>query len=270
MDDMESFPKILADSPVGKQKTMPSRKDARCLLGGLISLMFPITEGEKRQYDEIYRRWHALQNLFKEIINPFMGERTDEVSDEFFAAIPDIYAYLLQDAEMYSQCDPASYSMEEVILCYPGFYAIMAYRISHAIYMLEVPVLPRIISEYAHSKTGIDIHPGATIGRHLYIDHGTGIVIGQTTIIGDNVKIYQGVTLGATFVDKDLRGKRRHPVIEDNVIIYAGSTILGGDTVIGHDTVIGGNVWLTESVPAGSKVYHRPEIIIKGEQAGNL
>ena len=129
-----------------------------------------------------------------------------------------------------------------------------------------MPVLPRIISEYAHSKTGIDIHPGATIGRHLYIDHGTGIVIGQTTVIGDNVKIYQGVTLGATFVDKDLRGKRRHPKIEDGVIIYAGSTILGGDTVIGRDSVIGGNVWLTESVPAGSKVYHKPEIIIKGER----
>lgn len=266
MYDNESFLKQLCESETSTAKNIPSRKDAMSFLGGLISLMFPITEGENRHYQEVCRRWEALQERFKEIIRPLMDKRTDEVSDRFFAAIPEIYEYLVRDAEIYSECDPASFSMEEVILCYPGFYAIMVYRISHVLYTLEVPVLPRIISEYAHSKTGIDIHPGATIGRHLYIDHGTGIVIGQTTVIGDNVKIYQGVTLGATFVDKDLRGKRRHPKIEDGVIIYAGSTILGGDTVVGRDSVIGGNVWLTESVPAGSKVYHKPEIIIKGER----
>ena len=266
MYDNESFLKQLCESEASAAKNIPSRKDAMSFLGGLISLMFPITEGECRHYQEVCRRWEALQERFKEIIRPLMDKRTEEVSDRFFASIPEIYEYLVRDAEIYSECDPASFSTEEVILCYPGFYAIMVYRISHVLYTLEVPVLPRIISEYAHSKTGIDIHPGATIGQHLYIDHGTGIVIGQTTVIGDNVKIYQGVTLGATFVDKDLRGKRRHPKIEDGVIIYAGSTILGGDTVVGRDSVIGGNVWLTESVPAGSKVYHKPEIIIKGER----
>ena len=266
MYDNEPFLTQLCETAASGRQTIPSRKDSMSFLGGLISLMFPITEGENRHIEEVRRRWQALQTKFKEIIAPLTGERTDSISDCFFAAIPEIHRFLVLDAKIYSDCDPASFSMEEVILCYPGFYAIMVYRISHVLYSLGVPILPRIISEYAHSKTGIDIHPGATIGRHLYIDHGTGIVIGQTTVIGDNVKIYQGVTLGATFVDKDLRGKRRHPKIEDGVIIYAGSTILGGDTVIGHDSVIGGNVWLTESVPPLSKVYHRPEIIIKGDK----
>ena len=142
----------------------------------------------------------------------------------------------------------------------------MVYRIAHIAYRLQIPVLPRVMTEYAHSQTGIDINPGAQIGPHFYIDHGTGIVIGETTVIGKNVCLYQGVTLGATYVDKELRGQQRHPTIEDNVIIYAGSTILGGNTVIGHDTVIGGNVWLTESVPPHSTVYHKPEIRIKSKK----
>ncbi len=266
MYDNESFLSRLCECSLPESGRIPSRRDAMSFLGGLISLMFPITEGECRHYEEVSRRWYALQQRLEEILHPIMGDRAGQVADGFFAAIPGIYDYLVRDAEIYSESDPASFSMEEVILCYPGFYAIMVYRISHVLYGLGVPVLPRVLSEYAHSKTGIDIHPGATIGRHLYIDHGTGIVIGQTAVIGDNVKIYQGVTLGATFVDKDLRGKRRHPKIEDGVIIYAGSTILGGDTVVGRDSVIGGNVWLTESVPPCSKVYHRPEIIIKGER----
>ena len=171
----------------------------------------------------------------------------------------------MKDANLYKSCDPAAYCTEEVILCYPGFYAVMVYRLSHVMHRLDIPVLPRVVSEYAHSQTGIDIHTGATIGPRFYIDHGTGIVIGETTVIGRNVKLYQGVTLGARFVEKELTGVKRHPTIEDNVIIYAGSTILGGDTVVGHDTVIGGNVWLTESVPPHSTVYHKPEIIIKGK-----
>ena len=128
---------------------------------------------------------------------------------------------------------------------------------------MKIPVLPRVISEYAHTKTGIDIHPGATIGNHFFIDHGTGIVIGETAIIGSSVKIYQGVTLGALYVGKELANKKRHPTIEDNVIIYAGSTILGGDTVIGHDTVVGGNSWITESVQPFSVVYHKPSVVIR-------
>ena len=164
---------------------------------------------------------------------------------------------------MYRSNDPASDSPEEVILCYPGFYAVMIYRFANVLYKLEVPILPRILSEYAHSQTGIDIHPGATIGRNFFIDHGTGIVIGETTIIGNRVTVYQGVTLGATFVNRELKGKRRHPKIGDNVVIYSGSTILGGDTVIGSNSIIGGNVWLVSSVPKGSKVYNTAKIIVK-------
>jgi serine O-acetyltransferase len=167
----------------------------------------------------------------------------------------------LEDAELFTESDPASAGHDEVILCYPGFYAIMVYRFANAIHALGIPILPRLLSEHAHSRTGIDIHPGATIGRHFYIDHGTGIVIGETTVIGDGVKMYQGVTLGATFVKKDLQGTKRHPTIEDGVILYAGCTILGGGTVIGRGSVIGGNVWLTESVEPGTKVFYRSEIV---------
>jgi serine O-acetyltransferase len=153
--------------------------------------------------------------------------------------------------------------VEEVILCYPGFYALTIHRLSHILYQEEVPVLPRIMSEHAHSKTGIDIHPGARIGNKFFIDHGTGIVIGETAEVGNNVKIYQGVTLGAMYVQKKMKQTKRHPTIEDNVIIYAGSTILGGNTVIGHDTIIGGNVWVTESVMPHSVVYRQHKSVVR-------
>jgi serine O-acetyltransferase len=149
---------------------------------------------------------------------------------------------------------------------YPGFYAIAAYRFSHELYIMKIPILPRLISEHAHSVTGIDIHPGAKIGSGFFIDHGTGVVIGETSILGDNVKIYQGVTLGALSVAKSEANKKRHPSIEDNVIIYSGTTILGGKTVIGHDSIIGGNVWLTESVPPFSLVYHKSEIRVRANK----
>ena len=152
------------------------------------------------------------------------------------------------------------------MLLYNGLHATIDYRIAHWFYLRRCFFIARAISQWSKMWTGIEIHPGATIGRRLVIDHGTGIVIGETTVIGKNVCLYQGVTLGATYVDKELRGQQRHPTIEDNVIIYAGSTILGGNTVIGHDTVIGGNVWLTESVPPHSTVYHKPEIRIKSKK----
>ena len=144
---------------------------------------------------------------------------------------------------------PAAKSREEVIRTYPGFYAVAAYRIAHQLHLLGIQGIPRIITEHAHSKTGIDIHPGAKIGNHFCIDHGTGVVIGETSVIGNHVKIYQGVTLGALSVNKEDATKKRHPTLEDNVVVYAGATILGGGTVIGRGSVIGGNVWLTESVP---------------------
>lgn len=249
-------------------REVPSTKDAREFIDSLVNLLFLVRDDKNMTLEKIERHWDELQLQFLHIITPLCREANSDcdcrmLTEKFFCEIPLIYTGLMQDAEMYTQSDPASFCKEEVILCYPGFYAVMIYRLANVMYHLGIPILPRVISEWAHSQTGIDIHPGATIGKRLYIDHGTGIVIGETTIIGNNVKIYQGVTLGATFVDKNLTGQRRHPKIENNVIIYAGSTILGGETVIGHDTVIGGNVWLTESVPPNSTVYHRPEIIIK-------
>jgi serine O-acetyltransferase len=159
--------------------------------------------------------------------------------------------------------DPAARSVEEVLVAYPGFYATAVYRLSHQLWEQGVEILPRLFTEYAHSKTGVDIHPGAHIGESFCIDHGTGIVIGETTIIGNNVKIYQGVTLGALQVSKDSAIVKRHPTIEDNVTIYSGATILGGQTVIGHDSIIGGNVWLTYSVPSFSVVYHKSEVKVR-------
>lgn len=178
----------------------------------------------------------------------------------FFHQIPDLYRTLNTDVKAILDGDPAAKSEFEVIRAYPGFYAISFYRLAHALLELEIPLLPRILTEYAHSKTGIDIHPGARIGEFLYIDHGTGIVIGETTIIGSHVKLYQGVTLGALSVEKSMAQTKRHPTVGDHVVIYSGATILGGDTEIGDHSIIGGNVWLTTSVPPASVVYHEPQI----------
>jgi serine O-acetyltransferase len=179
------------------------------------------------------------------------------VTQRFFEALPSIYAKIDEDVTAMYEGDPAAKSRNEVIRTYPGFYAIAAYRIAHELHSLGVLEIPRIITEHAHSKTGIDIHPGARIGQHFCIDHGTGVVIGETTIIGHHVKIYQGVTLGALSVSKEDAEKKRHPTIEDHVVVYAGVTILGGETVIGHHSIIGGNVWLTTSVPPHSKIYYQ-------------
>ncbi|HDP75911.1 MAG TPA: serine acetyltransferase [Bacteroidales bacterium] len=181
----------------------------------------------------------------------------------FFQGLPKVLATLKGDAYFIFHNDPAAESIEEVLLAYPGFYAIIHYRLANLLRRMGVKILPRMITEYAHSKTGIDIHPAATIGQQFCIDHGTGIVIGETAKIGDKVKIYQGVTIGALSVSKSLATTKRHPTIEDNVIIYAGSTILGGETVIGHNSVIGGNVWLVKSVPPFSMVYHESKVIVR-------
>ena len=173
-----------------------------------------------------------------------------DVCLEFFRQIPTIRAMVQTDLQAAYDGDPAATSMAEIIFAYPGLYAITVYRLAHILYTLKVPMLPRIMSEHAHTLTGIDIHPGATVGKYFFVDHGTGIVVGETTVIGDNVKIYQGVTLGAlsTRGGQSLRGKRRHPTIEDNVTIYAGASVLGGETVIGRDSVIGSNAFITKSV----------------------
>lgn len=180
----------------------------------------------------------------------------EQLSLRFLEKIPDIRVMIQTDLDAAFEGDPAAFNKPEIIFSYPGFYAIMVNRIAHELYLLGVPLIPRIMTEYAHSKTGIDIHPGAVLGKYFFIDHGTGIVIGETTEIGDNVKIYQGVTLGAlsTREGQKLHGKKRHPTIEDNVTIYSGASILGGDTVIGHDTVIGGNAFITASIPCNTRV----------------
>ncbi len=175
----------------------------------------------------------------------------------FMKKIPEIREYLDTDIEALYVGDPAAESKDAIIIAYPGLFAISVQRYAHVLYQLGVPILPRVMTEHAHSRTGIDINPGATIGKYFFIDHGTGVVVGETTVIGENVKIYQGVTLGAlsTRGGRGLIDKKRHPTIEDNVTIYSGASILGGDTVIGKGSVIGGNVFLTKSVPAGTKVH---------------
>jgi len=183
-------------------------------------------------------------------------ERAQKVTDSLLRELPEIRVRLHMDARAALEGDPAAKCEEEVILAYPGLAAVTVHRIAHFLYQNDVPLLPRIMSEHIHHQTGIDIHPGATIGDSFFIDHGTGVVVGETTMIGANVKIYQGVTLGALSVKKTMACKKRHPTIEDNVTIYAGATILGGETVIGKDSIIGGNVWLVRSVPPFSRVYN--------------
>ncbi|MCA4781959.1 serine acetyltransferase [Empedobacter stercoris] len=220
-------------------------------------------------YDEIFQqpnstyRKEDLLNQFNTILLKIVPEeKSSKISLYFFEQFTQLRQELENLIYIFYANDPASKSEIEIILAYPGFFAIAIHRLAHILFKLDTPILPRFFSEYAHSKTGIDIHPGATIGKNFYIDHGTGIVIGETTIIGDDVKIYQGVTLGAFYVSKNLADKKRHPTIENNVTIYAGATILGGTTVIGENSIIGGNVWITESIEDNSIVYqeNKPQI----------
>ncbi len=246
----------------------PDKESAEDFIDKLFEFLFlPKTVKHKRAAD-LEREFEQLKDHFSALVYDVLPEsaKVEQVTATFFDAIPDLHELLIKDANTILQFDPAAVSVEEVLVAYPGFYATAIYRISNLLWKLGVKILPRIFTEYAHGKTGIDIHPGATIGNAFFIDHGTGIVIGETTLIGNNVKIYQGVTLGALNVSKDKASTKRHPTIEDNVIIYSGATILGGDTVIGHDSVIGGNVWLTYSVAPQSIVYHKSEVAVKDKQ----
>ena len=213
----------------------------------------------------IESRLNEFKNEFNDLL--FSVTEVEDLlkTDLFFESFPKIYQTLENDAQAIADHDPAAKSKEEVMFSYPGFFAIAIYRFSHELYKSEIPLIPRIWTEFAHSKTGIDINPGAEIGEHFFIDHGTGIVIGETTIIGNNVKIYQGVTLGAHSVAKNLQNVKRHPTIEDGVVIYANATILGGDTVIGKNSLIGGNVWITASVSANSVVFHKGQVTVKNK-----
>ena len=207
----------------------------------------------------------VLQDLLEQ--ENFSKTEAESIKNTFFTEISTIHKKLLHDLNSVLEFDPAAKSKNEILLAYPGFFAITVHRIAHQLWNLKSHVLSRLIAEYAHSKTGIDIHPGATIGERFFIDHGTGIVIGETTIIGNSVKIYQGVTLGALSVSKEESEKKRHPTIQDNVVIYANATILGGNTIIGKDAVIGGNVWITNSIPSQSLVFHKSEIIVKSKNS---
>jgi serine O-acetyltransferase len=263
---MKDFLRQLQQYNQSACKEVPSKIQAQQFTDLLIELLFPVCSSQDYTLQQAELKLKHLQIQLLELITPLKNTLPEDpqlYSDTFFRQLPLIYKRLLQDADAILKFDPAAYSLEEIIVAYPGFYSITVYRLAHQLYLMKIPILPRIISEYAHSKTGIDIHPGASIGDSFFIDHGTGVVIGETCIIGNNVKIYQGVTLGALSVEKSLAYTKRHPTIEDNVIIYSGSTILGGNTVIGHDTIIGGNVWLTDSVLPFSVVYHRSEVKVR-------
>ncbi len=264
---------ILEDYRIGRDidkmeaSRQPDKDSVIDVLEKLRRIVFPGYFREKN-----YRTYNAkhnlsmliedvMYNLSKQISLVFQeGGRTEDEAKQtcltFLSRIPQVRAMIQTDLQAAYDGDPAATGMAEVIFSYPGLYAIGVYRLAHELYLLNVPMIPRIMTEYAHSVTGIDIHPGATVGKYFFIDHGTGIVIGETTVIGENVKIYQGVTLGglSTRGGQSLRGKRRHPTIEDNVTIYANASILGGDTMIGRDSVIGASAFITKSIPAGTTV----------------
>lgn len=228
-------------------------------------LFFPkIFAPEERSEEICEKTLKEIHSILRDLLCGVIEENDSKkaaILKGFMDSIPDIIDSLNGDIDAAYDGDPAAVSKNEIILSYPTFEVLSVYRPAHILYSLGMPIVPRIMTEYAHGRTGIDIHPGATIGKHFFIDHGTGVVIGETCVIGDNVKIYQGVTLGAKSFEKDengnpVKGIKRHPNIGNNVVIYAGATILGGDTYIGDNCVIGGNVWLLESVEANSTVYN--------------
>lgn len=228
----------------------------------LFAQLFPICESP--DHGKMHKNLvEVAKILFKNISNITNKEYANKTLMSFFEQFPIIQQQLYEDAQCYLDNDPAAKSLDEVVLTYPGFYALCIYRLANILHQLGVPLIPRLFTEHVHSKVGIDIHPAAKIGNKLFMDHGTGIVIGETTVLGNNVKIYQGVTLGALLVEKKLANVKRHPTVEDNVVIYANATILGGETVIGHDSTIGGGAWLTQSVIPFSLVYNSVDVKIR-------
>jgi serine O-acetyltransferase len=235
------------------------------MTGKLMRILYPGYSLDKTY--RIYNAKHNLSMLIEDVVYhlnqqlSLVMEDAESVSIAFMEQLPQVRALAQTDVDAAFEGDPAATNADEIIYCYPGLYAISVYRLAHVLYELNVPMIPRIMTEHAHSLTGIDIHPGATIGDHFFIDHGTGIVIGQTTVIGSHVKIYQGVTLGglSTRGGQSLRGAKRHPTIEDNVTIYANASILGGSTTIGHDSIVGANAFITESIPPCTTVTNQSQ-----------
>ncbi len=263
----ELFIEMLFNNKQEKVQYFPDKGTAEYFIDEIFQFLF-ICQPHQSNAAKAMEKYGQLKHTFAALLFEIITDEAEvkKHTSDFFDALPGIYKKLFQDAEAILQSDPAARNIAEVVVAYPGFYATVVYRLSHQLWIQGITILPRLFCEYAHGKTGIDIHPGAKIGSSFAIDHGTGIVIGETTIIGNRVKIYQGVTLGALSVDKTKASSKRHPTIEDDVVIYSGATILGGDTVIGKGSVIGGNVWLTYSVPSNSIVYHKSEIKIKDRE----
>jgi serine O-acetyltransferase len=246
------------------------KKGTQEFVENLLAILFPHFCKEMfYTKEEIESRLVLLERDLKRLLLPLLKDTSlnlEDIVEQFMQTLPDLHDNLWLDAEAITSGDPAAESVDEVILAYPGFSAIAIYRIAHEFYVMHVPIFSRLITEYAHQITGIDIHPGAQIGTSFAIDHGTGIVIGESAIIGKDVKMYQGVTLGALSVDKKLAKSKRHPTIEDGVVIYAQAIILGGETIVGHHSVIGGNVWLTTSVPPFSSVYQESKVTVRPKE----
>jgi len=248
---------------------VPSNKEITSWALEVIRLLFP--EQQRQDFFDVQQVKDEFIRLEQELAFIMNSTRACKDCDNellarlFFEQVPELFRLLNTDIQAIFNGDPAARSEFEVIRTYPGFFAICFYRLAHSLYMHEIPLLPRILTEWAHSKTGIDIHPAAQIDEYFYIDHGTGLVVGESCHIGKHVKLYQGVTLGALSVSKSMAYTKRHPTVEDNVVIYAGATILGGETVIGHDSIIGGNVWLTKSVAPFSTVFHKPAIAVMNQ-----
>ena len=257
----EKLFQLLLDNSHHYQHCLP-KKSIVLFFKELYGLFFPCYRESltREEYDKQLLKVKDIFCSILECFDSFDDKKKKQLFDDFFSSLPQIYEGLMEDVSILKEYDPAAYSHQEIISSYPGFYAVAAYRISHRIDELGITMVPRLISEYAHSITGVDIHPKASIGRRLFIDHGTGVVIGATTNICNNVKIYQGVTLGAKNVFFEKNVEKRHPTIEDDVIVYANATILGGDTVIGKGSIIGGNVWLTKSVAPESMVYNDAQL----------
>jgi serine O-acetyltransferase len=262
-DRDHALAEALAGGRAEHGRIYPLKRDVATFADGLLGILFPqLSDDANATADDLAARLILVRRDLRRLVEPLTDAPTGErVIAGFAAALPDVHARLVLDAEAICAGDPAAESVDEVIAAYPGFLAI-------AIHHLGVPILPRLLAEVAHTRTGVDIHPGATIGRAFCIDHGTGIVVGETAVIGDDVKLYQGVTLGALSVAKSAAGTKRHPTIGDRVVIYAGATVLGGDTVVGDDSIVGGNVFLTSSVPPGSIVYQTSQFRIRRTRDG--
>ncbi len=243
----------------------PDKGLAQQFVDGLYALLFASYEEKYATEEALQMEMDLIKGWLQILLQKTLSNELEakKIANHFFDELPRIYDYLMEDAKAVLEFDPAAKSLEEVLVAYPGFYTTAIYRFAHVLYLKGIRLLPRLFCEYAHSKTGIDIHPGAKIGRSFFIDHGTGIVIGETAVIGKRVKIYQGVTLGSLTVSKQEASAKRHPTIQDNVIIYANATILGGKTVVGHDSVIGGSAWVTKSVFPYSIVYQKSDVTIR-------